>query len=61
MSDRIDACSLIRRATRSGVARVADHELRAFGHSPGEAGGEIVENDDRLAGVEKARAMWPPI
>ena len=36
------------------VAGVADDELRALGHGPGEAGREIVENDDRLARVEKA-------
>src|SRR5215831_18214652 len=54
MGDCIDAMLLDQARDEVGVARVANDQLRAFGHSPCEAGEEIVENDDRLAGVDKA-------
>ena len=56
MGDRVDSVLLDQARDQVLVARVADDELRSFGHGPGEAGGEIVENDDRLAGVDKAES-----
>ena len=46
-------CSLISAATQRLIADVADHELGARRHRPVEAGGEIVEHDHALAGVDQ--------
>ena len=54
MGDRVDRVLPDQAPDQILIAGVADDELRPFGHGPGEASGEIVENDDRLADVEKA-------
>ena len=56
MGDRVDRMLLDQARDQLRVAGVADDELGSFGDAPGEAGREIVENDDGLAGVEKAES-----
>ena len=56
MGDRVDRMLPDQARDQVLIARIANDELRPFGHGPGEAGGEVVENDDRLAGVEKAES-----
>ena len=53
MGNRVDRMLLDQAGDQVGVAGVADDELCARGHGPREAGREIVENDDRLAGVQE--------
>ena len=53
MSDRVNRMLLDHPGDQVPVARVADDELCAFRHGPREAGGEIVENDDRFARVQE--------
>ena len=54
MGDRVDPVLVDQPRDQLRVAEIADDQLDAFGHRPGEAGREIVEHDDLLAGVEQA-------
>ena len=56
MGDGVDRVLLDQARHQVRVAGIADDELRSFGDAPGEAGREIVENDDGLAGVEQAES-----
>ena len=56
MRDRVDRMLPNQARDQVLIARIADDELRPFGRGPCEAGGEVVENDDRLASVEKAKS-----
>ena len=53
MGDRIDRMLLDQAGDQIGVADVADGELCARRNGPGKAGREIVDNHDRLAGVDE--------
>ena len=53
MGDRVNRMLLDQSGDQVRVARVADDELCAFGHGPGEAGGEVVENHDRFARIQQ--------
>ena len=61
MDDRVDACSAMIAATSVCVADVADERAAPRRHGPVEAGRQIVEHDDLLAGVEQRQTMWLPI
>ena len=47
MGDRVDLALADQPFDAFAVAEIGDHELDAFRNRPGEAGREIVENDDR--------------
>ena len=55
MRDGVDFMLRDEPGDKVGVPRVADDKLRAIGDSPGEAGRQIVENDDRLSRVHETQ------
>ena len=54
MGDRVDFVLVDQPRRPVGVAEIADHQLGAVGHRPGEPGRQIVEDDDVLARVQEA-------
>ncbi len=53
MDNGLDALLPQEAAEQLGIADVADDELGRLGDGPLEAGGQIVEHDDRLAGINQ--------
>ena len=53
MDDGLDATPLDDAPDQGLIADIAFDELGLFGHRPGKAGGEIVENDGPLAGIQQ--------
>ncbi len=55
MGDRVDLVLIDQPRDQARVARVADDQPGAVGHGPVEPGRKIVEDDDRLAGVQEPK------
>ena len=53
MDDRLDAVLLDELGDQRLVAGIADDQRHALGDRPVEAGGQVVEHDDRLAGLDQ--------
>ena len=53
MDDRFDAVVLDQFGNESLVADTADDRQHSRGQGGGEAGGEVVEHDDALAGIDQ--------
>src|ERR1700733_13697097 len=59
MGDRIDRMPPDKAPHQPLFPGLPDHAVCPFGHGPHETGGEIIENDDSLAGGEKAQSHIP--
>ncbi len=53
MDDAVDAMLCDHALDQVLVAGIADEQRHAFGQERGEAGGEIVDDDDALAGIDQ--------